>query len=173
MILRTAIKVSPLSYCLALPEGTRIHNVVSIILLRPYKGSGEGIRPLPVTVDDEDEFEVERIDGERINSQGDPEYLVNGYADKERTWEPRCNLTHVDRMIAEWHSRTEDTPAKGELQIFFLGGTGLVRRIMDPCLCGWGLLYYCCLTGFSCFAHRWLCLCHFRLETCFLRTYDV
>jgi hypothetical protein len=122
MILRTAIKVSPLSYCLALPEGTRIHNVVSIILLRPYKGSGEGIRPLPVTVDDEDEFEVERIDGERINSQGDPEYLVNGYADKERTWEPRCNLTHVDRMIAEWHSRTEDTPAKGELEIFFWGG---------------------------------------------------
>lgn len=105
--LRIIEKLSPLSYRLALPAGSRIHDVVSIVHLRKYKGLGESVRPMPITVGDEEEFEVERIDGERINSQGTREYLVKwlGYADKERTWEPLSNLSHADQIVADWHSR--------------------------------------------------------------------
>jgi hypothetical protein len=90
--LRVLEKLSPLSYRLAIPPQSRIHDVVSIVHLRKYRGSGKDdlgkdIRPLPVKVDEEEEFEVERIDGERINSQGTQEFLVkwHGYADNERT----------------------------------------------------------------------------------------
>jgi hypothetical protein len=112
--LRIVEKLSPLSYRVALREGTRIHDVVSIVHLRPYRGRSDNIRPLPIKVDEEDEFEVERIDGERINSRGELEYLVKwySYADKERTWEPQTNLTHADQSIADWYARKEDTPAK-------------------------------------------------------------
>jgi len=112
--LRITEKLSPLSYRVALPKNTKIHDVISIVHLRRYRGSGDDIQPLPVVVDDAEEYEVERIDGERINAQGTPEYLVKwvGYADKERTWEPRSNLTHADRAIADWHTRSEDDQIK-------------------------------------------------------------
>jgi hypothetical protein len=82
----------------------RIHDVISIVHLRRYRGTGKDIRPLPVTVGESaEEYEVERIDSERINTLGAKEFLVKwyGYADKERTWEPLANLTHADEIIAE------------------------------------------------------------------------
>jgi hypothetical protein len=56
------------------------------------------------------EFEVERVDGERINARGVNEFLVKwyGYVDKERTWEPITNTTHADSMIADRHARNEN-----------------------------------------------------------------
>jgi hypothetical protein len=86
--------------------------VVSIIHLRKYRGQGHDIRPLPIIVGENEEFEVERIDGERVNARGVREYLVKwlGYAEKERTWEPMDHLEHADTMIADWHARNADAP---------------------------------------------------------------
>jgi hypothetical protein len=108
--LRVIEKLSPLSYRLKLPIDLKIHDVVSIIHLRKFKGTGEHVRPLPIRVDDTEEYEVERIDRERINAQGVTEFLVKwvGYRDKERSWEPATHLQHADESIAEWHSRAED-----------------------------------------------------------------
>jgi Chromo (CHRromatin Organisation MOdifier) domain len=68
--------------------------------MKRYKGTGDEIPPLPITVGDVEEFEVERIDSEQLNSLGGKEYRVKwyGYADKERTWEPLANLEHADRI---------------------------------------------------------------------------
>lgn len=112
--LRVIEKISPLSYRLALPAGSKIHDVISIIHLRKYRGTGDNIRPLPITVGEDLEYEVERIDGERINAQGGKEFLVKwyGYADKERTWEPLSNLEHADRIVAEWHARNDSDQAR-------------------------------------------------------------
>lgn len=112
--LRIIEKLSPLSYRLSLPKGTKMHDIVSIVHLRRYRGSGRDLRPLPVMVEGSEEFEVERIDGERVNSLGGKEYLVKWYryADKERTWEPLTNLEHADTVIAEWHSRNPDKPTR-------------------------------------------------------------
>lgn len=68
--------------------------------MKRYKGTGDEIPPLPITVGDVEEFEVERIDSEQLNSLGGKEYRVKwyGYADKKRTWEPLANLEHADRI---------------------------------------------------------------------------
>jgi hypothetical protein len=113
--LRITEKLSRISYRLALPSDSRIHDVVSIIHLRRYNGVGQDVRPLPIQVDGAEEYEAERIDGQRINSQGTVEFLVKwfGYADKERTWEPISNLSHADAAIAEWSaSRKDDAKPK-------------------------------------------------------------
>jgi hypothetical protein len=116
--LRITKKLSPLSYRLALPADSKIHDVVSIVHLCKYNGPGENIKPLPVRVDDEEEYEVERIDGQRLNAQGVTEYLVKwtGYGDKERTWEPISNLGHADTAIADWNtSRKDGSKSKSRL----------------------------------------------------------
>jgi hypothetical protein len=112
--LRITEKLSPISYRLALPSNSRIHDVVSIIHLRRYNGVGRDVQPLPIQVDGAEEYEVERIDGQRINSQGMVEFLVKwvGYGDKERTWEPISNLTHADAAIAEWNASRNDAKPK-------------------------------------------------------------
>ena len=112
--LRITEKLSPLSYRLALPAESRTHDVVSIAHLRKYRGSTEDIRPLPITVDEVEEYEVERIDRERINSQGTTEYLVKwiGYRENERMWEPAAHLQHADETIATWRAGKADKVAR-------------------------------------------------------------
>lgn len=107
--LRIIEKVSPLAYRLKLPANSKIHDIVSIAHLKKYR-SDEQLRPLPIVVDEREEYEVERIDGERVNSWGTTEYLVKweGYGDNERTWEPIHHLQHADRVVADWRARQPD-----------------------------------------------------------------
>jgi hypothetical protein len=107
--LRIVAKISLVAYRLALPADSRIHDIVSIAHLKQY-ASNSPIRPLPVIVDDHEEFEVERIDGERINSRGVTEYLVKwqGYNENERTWEPIHHLEHADEIIRRWRANRPD-----------------------------------------------------------------
>jgi hypothetical protein len=44
---RIVAKLSPLSYRVALPKGSRIHDVISIIHLRKFRGDASNIRPPP------------------------------------------------------------------------------------------------------------------------------
>jgi len=61
-------KLSPLSYRVALPAHSRIHDVLSIVHLKRFNGVSDDVRPLPVNVDDGgDEFEVEEI---RVRGSG-------------------------------------------------------------------------------------------------------
>ena len=110
--LRVREKISPLAYRLILPIGSRMHDVVSIAHLKRYQGNSD-FRPMPVD-DEHEEFEVERIDGERVNSRGSTEFLVKwlGYGENERTWEPLHNLQHADQMVADWRSKQPDQPTK-------------------------------------------------------------
>ena len=66
--------------------GSRIHDVVSVVHLRKFKGAGDDIRPLPAVVDNVEEWEVEKIEGERL-SQGAVESLVKwkGYGTQDHT----------------------------------------------------------------------------------------
>jgi transposase InsO family protein len=109
--LRITEKLSPLSYRVALPTGSRIHDVISIIHLRSFKGTAEDVRPLPIEIDGGEEYLVERIDGERLNSVGTKEYLVKwkGYSDLERTWEPPDHLDHAAEILREWHAQHRET----------------------------------------------------------------
>lgn len=76
-------KISPLSYRLDFPANAQLHDVVSIIHLRKYQGTNTDLRPLPIQINGEDEYEVEGIEGQRTNAQGSTEYLVKwkGYGE--------------------------------------------------------------------------------------------
>lgn len=80
--------------------------------------SSKNVRPGPVIAGDEEEYEVERIDGERVNARGGKEYLVKwyGYPDNERTWEPLDNLEHAEEVIMQWRERTPKAAHKGSWQ---------------------------------------------------------
>jgi hypothetical protein len=109
---RIVEKISPVAYRIDLPPSTRIHDVVSIIHLKRYRGTGDSVRPIPVEVDGQEEFEVEQIEGQRTNTRGAIEYLVKwkGYGEHERTWEPLDHLQHADQAVAEWHASRPDPP---------------------------------------------------------------
>src|SRR5208282_3470123 len=82
-------RLSPVSHRLDLPKGSHIHDVVSILHLREFKGCDEDIRPLSVIIDDKEECEVECIDGERVIPQGVVQYLVRWkrYSSDDRIWQ--------------------------------------------------------------------------------------
>jgi hypothetical protein len=128
--LRITEKLSPLSYRVALPTGSKIHDVISIAHLRRYRGTTDDIRTLPVTVEDKEEYEVERIDGERINTTGSVEYLVKwlGYGENERTWEPASHLQHTDEIIATWRANRPDNTPSSRSKPTRRSGNGIGER---------------------------------------------
>ena len=82
-----------------------MHDVISIVHLGRYRGTGDDVRPLPVIAGDSEtsEWEVEKIEGER-NTRAGVELLVKwkGYSDRERTWEPLSHLENAQDALAEW-----------------------------------------------------------------------
>ena len=66
-LVRILERLSPLSYRIDLPSGSRIHDVVSVVHLREFKGVGNGIRPLSNIADEFEKWEAERIEGERVS----------------------------------------------------------------------------------------------------------
>jgi len=108
--IRILEKLSPLSYRIQLPVGSRIHDVVSVVHLQHYKGTDtDDIKPMPVQVDGVEEYEVERIEGER-KIKGKKEFLVKwkGYGDAERTWEPLEHLDNARNVLDEWTAQSSN-----------------------------------------------------------------
>ena len=63
------------------------------------------MRSLPVEIEGRLEYEVESVDGERNNADGDTEYLIRwkGHGMTERTWEHLANLEHTGEAIITWN----------------------------------------------------------------------
>ena len=101
---------------LRLPRSMKIHPVVNISRVKPYKERLEGQStftpgPVQVTEDREFKFEVESIidswwKGRRL------EYLVHwkGYSEEDRTWEPKGNLANALEAIKDFHHSKPSTP---------------------------------------------------------------
>ena len=108
-------KISPLAYKVALPAGSKIHDVISIIHLKKYRNDTGDVRPLPIEQEGTPEWEVEHIEDERVvGPKRTKEYLVKwaGYGDDERTWEPVENLEHAQSVLLDWITKHPDTSAK-------------------------------------------------------------
>jgi hypothetical protein len=113
---RIVRKLSPITYKIALPAGSRIHDVVSIAHLRKYGKDIGDVRPLPITSEDGDqpeEWEVEEIRGARTK-KGKKEFLIKwkGYPEDESTWEPIEHLGHAQEKLLEFTASHEDANAK-------------------------------------------------------------
>ena len=96
---------------LHLPKTMRIHPVVNISHVRPYKELLEGqttIQPGPVKVteDREIEYEVDHI----VDVQKKGQYMKypvhwRGYTKEDCTWEPKGNLGNAKAALDLFHER--------------------------------------------------------------------
>ena len=95
------------NYTLDLPPSFRIHPTFLVSALRRYTAPEEDrtvSRPGPV--DENNEYEVEAVIGERKHL-GQRQYLVRwlGYDASEATWEREANLVNAKDAIAQYHRR--------------------------------------------------------------------
>ena len=113
---------------LKLPQSMKIHPVVNISQIKPYKKRFPGQplqKPGPVTVteDCDVEYEVDYIvdscwKGRQL------EYLVHwsGFAEEDCTWEPEGQLDNTRDIIIDFHQANPSAPRKLRMSyIDFLG----------------------------------------------------
>ncbi|QRW20500.1 Retrotransposable element Tf2 protein [Rhizoctonia solani] len=99
-------KISNRAYRLELPPTMRIHNVFYVGLLSKVKRDKKRTfenRPPPVTVDGEEEYEVEGItDAEERNGKWFFRIKWKGYGLEENTWEPWENLKNAEKTLKKY-----------------------------------------------------------------------
>jgi hypothetical protein len=94
-------KIGEGAWKLQLPKRwKKVHPVFNESLLTLYKGETDATRPPAELVDEEAEFEVEKILDKR-KQRGRLEWLVKwkGYPMEETTWEPLKNLGNAKEMM--------------------------------------------------------------------------
>ncbi len=109
--------MSPVNYRLKLPMQWSIHDVFHIDLLTPYQetdlhGSNYS-RPAPDLVDNEEEYEIEKIlDSWQFSRRCKKQYLIKwkGYPDSDNEWVDKRDV-HAPNAIREFENRNsaEDT----------------------------------------------------------------
>ena len=91
---------------LELPKSIKIHLVVNASRVRLYKPQVEEQKrtpPKPVIIEEEEEFEVEKILNKRMVI-GKEKFLVRqkGYMAEEDTWENKENLENAKELVEEF-----------------------------------------------------------------------
>jgi hypothetical protein len=114
--------ISPVAYKLALPSHMRIHPVFHVSQLKDYHIESTRFPgrhhppPPPVMIDDESEWEVDRILDHRFVRRGRGQQLQykimwKGYPEHDAFWRPASDLPHCQDVIREYHQqRNEDVP---------------------------------------------------------------
>ena len=103
---------------LKLPSSMRIHPVVNVSRIKPYKERLPGQRidkpgAVTVTEDGDPEYLVDYIVDSCLK-RGRLEYLIHweGYPEEERTWEPEGNLEHAPEKVRDFYRRKHNAPRK-------------------------------------------------------------
>ena len=123
--------VSPNAVKLKLPTSFKIHDIINVCQVQPYKPPVIGqhvILSEAVEVKDTSKYEVEEV----LNSQlkrGKLEYLVkwSGYTDDYNTWEPKSNLDNSKEVINDFHKLNPSAPHKLCTNIF----EGLIFKLFE------------------------------------------
>jgi chromodomain-containing protein len=104
-------KIGSVAYQFQLPPLIKVHDVFHIDLLTPYKETEEYgqayTRPPPITVQSEEEYEVESILQARRKTPGDSiEYKVHwkGYPSADDSWVPHEDL-HSPDLLKEFYAQ--------------------------------------------------------------------
>ena len=91
---------------LDLPSTVKIHPVVNVSRVRRYRDQVKGQkkeRPAPVIIEEEEEYEIEKILNKK-KFRGKDQYLVQwkSYTAEEDTWEPKENLGNAKDLVKEF-----------------------------------------------------------------------
>jgi len=112
--------MSPVNYRLKLPTQWSIHDVFHIDLLTPYRETdvhgSNYLRPAPDLVDNEEEYEVEKVLDIRQFGRGRKrQYLIKwkGYPDSDNEWVDHKDV-HAPEAIREFENSR--TAAKGHIR---------------------------------------------------------
>jgi hypothetical protein len=115
-------KVNDVAYKLDLPSTMPIHNVFHVSLLKPYHPGRTPPPPMPLVVEGELEYEVERILLHKditLKKGTKREYYVKwkGYGPEHCTWEPEAHLQHAPDCVKEyWELHKQVTLASASRQ---------------------------------------------------------
>src|ERR1700761_426506 len=107
--------ISDVDYRLKLPPALRIHDVFHVDCLSHYKGNEvngqEPPPPEPITVDGEEEYEVDHIRDSKLFGHT-LKYLIRwkGYREGEDTWKPKSHLKHSPEKLQEFHTLNPSAP---------------------------------------------------------------
>jgi hypothetical protein len=108
-------RIGDLDFKLELPHYLKLHLVFHVNRLAPYRDNGldKPPPPDPVTVEGEEEYEVDKITDSRIfRRQLQYQVKWKGYEEGSDSWEPAANLTHAKRKIADFHKKYPSAPKK-------------------------------------------------------------
>jgi hypothetical protein len=107
--------IGDLDFKLELPHYLKLHPVFHVNRLAPYQDNGldKSPPPDPVTVEGEEEYEVDKIMDSRIFRR-QLQYRVKwkGYKEGSDSWEPAVNLAHAKCKIADFHKKYPFAPKK-------------------------------------------------------------
>ena len=99
--------IGPVNYRLKLPNKWKIHDIFHATLLTPYQENGTHgpnyTQPPPNIVDNEPEWEVERIIRHKGTKNIQYEIKWKGY--EETSWEPKDNLSNTQEILEDYWKR--------------------------------------------------------------------
>lgn len=104
-------RIGTVAYRLELPPSMRCHPVFHVSNLQPYRSDGRvQPPPAPIEVDNDLEYEVEKILPHRDIRKGTRtvrEFLIKwlGYGPEHNSWEPERNL-NCDELVATYWNAT-------------------------------------------------------------------
>ena len=102
-------RIGPLAYRLKLPASMTVHDVFHVCYLKPYRDDGRTKPPpVPEMIDDEPEFEVDRILDHRYTKRGHQrklEYLLRftGYGAEHDMWQH--DISNCAELVQEYWDR--------------------------------------------------------------------
>ena len=107
---------------LKLPSSFRIHNVINISRLCPYKTPTPGqmvTPPEPIEIEGEPKYKVEEVLNSRLK-RGKLEYLVkwSGYTEDHNIWESEDNCKNSRNLIEDFHKKNPSASCKLHANIF-------------------------------------------------------